>query len=91
MIYVVRHNTYVHGQRLQDNFTNNETLQKSKNSQKTKYPIHPNFLAPKEFLYQNSLGNLTNLDAQTNEELPYIYKKHGVHYCTNPNKIVNKN
>ena len=31
-------------------------------------------LAPKEFLYQNSLGNLINLDVQTNEELPSIYR-----------------
>ena len=42
MIYVVRRNAYVHGQRLEDNFTNNETLQKLEKLTKSTTPIHPN-------------------------------------------------
>ena len=33
MIYVVRRNAYVHGQKLEDNFTNNGIYKSGKNSQ----------------------------------------------------------
>ena len=91
---MVQHKAYIYGQKLENNFTNNGTLQKLKNSKKFNNQYAQIPLAPKEILYQNSLGmslDLKNLDAQTNEELPAIYKKNGMHYCTNPNNFVNKN
>ena len=73
--YVVRRKAYVHIQRLEDNFTNNEILQKWKSSKKpnTQYTQIP--LTPKEFFYQTHLEISQNLDALTNEELPSIYRE----------------
>ena len=42
MIYVVQRNAYIHGQKLNDNFTNNENLQKWEKLKKPTTPIHPN-------------------------------------------------
>jgi len=83
--YVVRHNAYVHGQRLEDNFINNGTLQKWEKHTKPTTPIHPNgtslehssgsSLKFSQRTHLQLLSTSLKLGWLTNEELPSIYKE----------------
>ena len=85
MIYVVRRNAYIHGQRLEDNFINNGTLQKWEKLTKPTTPIHPNgtslehssgrSLKFSQRTHLQLLSTSLKLGWLTNEELPSIYKE----------------
>ena len=84
MIYVVRRNAYIHGQRLKDNFTNNRNLQKWKKLTKLTTLIHPNgtslehssgsSLKLSQRTHLQLLSTSLKLGCLTNEELPSIHK-----------------
>ena len=85
MIYVVRRNAYIHGQKLEDNFSlTNGNLQKWEKLTKPTTPIHPNgtslehssgsSLKFSQRTHLQLLSTSLKLGCLTNEELPSIYK-----------------
>ena len=66
MIYVVRRNAYIHGQKLKDNFTNNGNLKKWEKLTKPTTPIHPNGTS-----LEHSSGSSLKLGCVTNEQWPF--------------------
>ena len=72
---MVRRNAYVHGQKLEDNFTNKlEFTKVGKTNKKLNTQYTQISLAPKEFLYQKLTWKSHKFGCITNEELPSIYK-----------------
>ena len=72
MIYVVRRNAYIHGQKLKDNFINNENLQKWKKLTKPTTPIHPNGTS-----LEHSSGRALKFSQRTHLQLLYTSLKLG--------------